>query len=56
MLLLENTDLDSSLGKILIVHTVYTPSNQEDTFSTIVADSMAIGIREGTHLATLSCF
>ena len=56
MLLLENTDLDSSLGKILIVHTVYTPSNQEDTFSTIVADLMAIGIWEVTLSATLSCF
>ena len=25
-------------------HAVYTPSNQGDTFSTIVADSTAIGI------------
>jgi len=56
ILLLENTDLDSSLGKILIIHAMYTPLNQEDTFFTIVADSIAIGIQKGTLSATLSCF
>jgi len=44
MLLLESTGLDSSLEKNLNAHAVCIPSNQEDTFSMIVADSMAIGI------------
>jgi len=56
MLLLENTDLDSSLMKILIIYVVCILSNQGDTFSTIVADSTAIGIWEGTLSATLSYF
>ena len=48
MLLLESTGLDSSLKKNLNAHTVCIPSNQEDTFSTIVADSTAIGTQEKT--------
>jgi len=43
MLLLESIGLDSSLGKNLNAHVVCIPSNQGDTFSMIVADSIAIG-------------
>jgi len=56
MLLLESIGLDSSLEKNLNAHAVYIPSNQGDIFSMIVADSIAIGIREETLSATLSCF
>ena len=56
MLLLESTDLDSFLGKNLNAHMICIPLNQGDTFSTIVADSMAIGTWEETLLATLLCF
>ena len=55
MLLLESIGLDSSLEKSSSAHVVCIPSNQGETFSTIVADSTAIGIQEGTHLAILSC-
>ena len=55
MLLLESISLDSFLEKNSSVYTVCILLNQEDTFSMIVADSMAIGIQEGTHLAILSC-
>ena len=44
MLLLESTDLDSSLEKNLNAYAVCILSNQGDTFFTIVVDSMAIGI------------
>jgi len=56
MLLLESTGLDSSLEKNLNAHVMCILSNQGDTFSTIAADSTAIGIWEGTLSATLSCF
>ena len=51
MLLLESTGLDSSLGKNLNAYVVCILSNQGDTFSTIVADSMAIGTWEETLLS-----
>jgi len=40
---LESIGLDSSLEKNLNAHAVCISSNQGDTFSMIVADSMAIG-------------
>ena len=49
MLLLVNTGLGSSLGRNLSVHMVNTQLNQGNIFYTNVADSMATGIREGTH-------
>ena len=48
MLPLANTDLDSSLGKILSAHVGYTLSNQDAISSLNVADLTAIGIQEGT--------
>jgi len=56
MLLSENIDLDSSLRRNSSVHVVFIPLNPEDTFSMIVVGSTAIGIQEGTRLATLLCF
>ena len=44
MLLSESIGLDSSLEKNSSAYTVCILSNQGDTFSTIVADSIAIGI------------
>ena len=48
MLPLANTDLDSSLGRILSAHVRYILSNQDAISSLNMVDLMAIGIREGT--------
>jgi len=44
MLLLTNTDLDSSLGRILSVYVEYILLNQDAISFLNVADLMAIGI------------
>ena len=49
MLLLVNTDLDSSLRRNLNVHVVYILSNQDAIFYMNVVDLMATGIWEETH-------
>ena len=49
MLLLANTDLDSSLGRNLNVYVVYILSNQDVIFYMNVVDLMVIGIWEETR-------
>ena len=49
MLLLVNTDLDSSLRRNLNVHVVYILSNQDAIFYMNVVDLMSTGIWEETH-------
>jgi len=48
MLPLANTDLDSSLGRILSAYVGYILSNQDAIFSMNVVDLTATGIQEGT--------
>jgi len=48
MLLLANTDLNSSLGRNLSVHVAYTLLNQDVISFMSVADLRVIGIQEVT--------
>jgi len=56
MLLLENIDLDSFLGKISVVHVKITQLNQDVIFFMSARDITSIGIQEEILLVILWLF